>query len=160
LHGVLWFDSWRELGIFLFTTVSRTALGPTQPPIQWVPGDLSFGKNRPGREADNSPPSGAEVKYAWSYTFTPQYVMAWCLVKYRDFTLLYLCIKRMIKLTVVIVEGYHCYQLRTKCYPLFLSQGLLSTYMKLLVNVGVDFDVIDKLLIRYLRSSVTGEKME
>jgi hypothetical protein len=32
--GVLGFDSRRGLGIFLFTTVSRTALGPTQPPIQ------------------------------------------------------------------------------------------------------------------------------
>jgi hypothetical protein len=30
--GVLWFDSRRGLGIFLFTTASRTALGPTQPP--------------------------------------------------------------------------------------------------------------------------------
>jgi hypothetical protein len=33
----------RELGIFLFTTASRTALGPTQLPIQWVPGALSLG---------------------------------------------------------------------------------------------------------------------
>jgi len=31
------------LGIFLFTTVSRTALGPTQPPVQWVPEVLSMG---------------------------------------------------------------------------------------------------------------------
>jgi hypothetical protein len=49
------------LGIFLFTTVSRTAVGPTHPPIQWVPG-LSLGVKRPGREADYSPPSSAEVK--------------------------------------------------------------------------------------------------
>jgi hypothetical protein len=43
LDGVLGFDSRRRLGIFLFTTSSRTALGPTQPPIQWVPGALSVG---------------------------------------------------------------------------------------------------------------------
>jgi hypothetical protein len=83
--GVLRFDSRRGLGIYLFTTVSRTALGPTQPPIKWVPGTLSLGVKRPGHEADHSPPSSAEVKNAWSYTSTPQYVfMAWCLVKHRD----------------------------------------------------------------------------
>jgi hypothetical protein len=47
---------------FLLATASRTALGPTQPPIQWVPGALSLGVKRPGREADHSPPSSAEVK--------------------------------------------------------------------------------------------------
>jgi hypothetical protein len=45
-------------------------------------GALSLGVKRLGREADHSPPSSAEVKNAWSYTSTPQYVfMAWCLVK-------------------------------------------------------------------------------
>jgi hypothetical protein len=60
--GVLGFDSRRGLGIFLFTNASRTALGPTQPPIQWVPGALSLGVKRPRREADHSSPSSAEVK--------------------------------------------------------------------------------------------------
>jgi hypothetical protein len=57
----------------------------TQPPIQWVPGILSLGVKRPECEADDSPPSSAEVKNAWSYNSSPQYVfMAWCLVKHKD----------------------------------------------------------------------------
>jgi len=48
--------------LFLLTTASRTALGPTQPPIQWVQGAFSLGVKRSGHEADNSPPSSAEVK--------------------------------------------------------------------------------------------------
>jgi hypothetical protein len=68
--GILGFDSRRGLGIFLFA-VSRTALEPIQPPIQCVPGTLSLGIKRPGREADHSPLSSAEVKNAWSYTSTP-----------------------------------------------------------------------------------------
>jgi hypothetical protein len=59
--GVLGFDSWWGLRIFL-TTASRTDLGPTQPPIQWVRRSLSLGVKRPRREADHSPPSSAEVK--------------------------------------------------------------------------------------------------
>jgi hypothetical protein len=61
-----WLESRQTLGVFLFTTVSRPALGPTQPPIQWVPGALSLGVKRPEREADHSPPSSAEVKNEWS----------------------------------------------------------------------------------------------
>jgi hypothetical protein len=51
--------------------VLRVTLGPTQPPIQCVPRALSRGVKRPGREADHSPPSSAEVKNAWSYTSIP-----------------------------------------------------------------------------------------
>jgi hypothetical protein len=63
------FETRQWLGIFLFTTVPRPALGPTQPPIQWVPGALSLGVQRPERETDHS--SSAEVKNAWTYTSTP-----------------------------------------------------------------------------------------
>jgi hypothetical protein len=58
---------------FLFSTASRPALGPTQPPIQWVPGALSPGVKRQEREADHSPPISAEVKKMWIYTSTPSY---------------------------------------------------------------------------------------
>jgi hypothetical protein len=60
--GVLGFDSQWGLGIFLFTTTSRTALGPTQPLIHWVLGALSLGVKWLGCEADHSSPSSAEVK--------------------------------------------------------------------------------------------------
>jgi hypothetical protein len=56
------FETRQELGIFLFTTASRPALWPTQPPIQWEPGALSVGVKRPERETDHSPPSSVEVK--------------------------------------------------------------------------------------------------
>jgi hypothetical protein len=65
---------------FFFTTASKTALGPTQIPIQWVAGALSLGVKRPGREADHLPPSSAEVKEC--IASTPQYAfMVWCSVK-------------------------------------------------------------------------------
>jgi hypothetical protein len=70
--GVLGFDSRRGLGIILFTTASRTAPGPTQPLIQWVPGALSLGVKWPEREADHSPPSSDEVKECAELYLHPQ----------------------------------------------------------------------------------------
>jgi hypothetical protein len=58
---------------FLFFTSSRPILGSTQPPIQLVPGVLSPGVKRPGREADRSPPTSDEVNKMWIYTSTPTY---------------------------------------------------------------------------------------
>jgi hypothetical protein len=76
------FESRQALVIFLFTTVPRPDLGPTQPPVQGVPGALSLGIKRRRRETENSPPSSADVKNAWSYISTPQYAfMARCSVK-------------------------------------------------------------------------------
>jgi hypothetical protein len=76
------FDSWQGLGIFFFTTVFRLALGPTQPPVQWVLGALMLGIKWLVHEAGHLPPSSAGAKNAWSCTLIPQYVfMAWCSVK-------------------------------------------------------------------------------
>jgi hypothetical protein len=46
----------------VFFCFVMSCVGPTQPSIQWVPGALSLGVKRPGREADHSPPSSAKVK--------------------------------------------------------------------------------------------------
>jgi hypothetical protein len=92
--GVLGFHSWWGLGIFVFTTVSRIALGLTQPPIQGVPGTLSLGVKQLVHEAHLH--LVLRSKNEWHYTSTPQYAsMAWCSVKaqgqlYLYFTLPYL----------------------------------------------------------------------
>jgi hypothetical protein len=48
--------------MFLFSKMSRPALGPTQPHIQWVTKSVYPGVKRPAREADHSPPPTGEVK--------------------------------------------------------------------------------------------------
>jgi hypothetical protein len=58
---VLEFNSQQGLRIFLFI-ISRMALGPTQPPIQLIPGTLSLEVKQSGHEAGHSPPSSDEVK--------------------------------------------------------------------------------------------------
>jgi hypothetical protein len=56
---------------FHFSMSFRPAVGPYQPPIQWVPGAVSSGVKRQGREADHSPSASAEVRKMWIYTSTP-----------------------------------------------------------------------------------------
>jgi hypothetical protein len=53
---------------FHFSTSSKPVLGPTQPPIQRVLGDLSPGLKWPGHETDHSPPTSADVTKTWIYT--------------------------------------------------------------------------------------------
>jgi hypothetical protein len=70
---------------FLFSTSSRSTLGSTQPPIQWVLGAISPGVKRTGREADHLTPTNAEVKKTWVYTSTSPYAfIAKCLINYAQ----------------------------------------------------------------------------
>jgi hypothetical protein len=56
------FDPRQRQEIFSLTSVSRPAVGLTQPPFHWVPrSPIPGGKARPGRDADYSPPCRAEV---------------------------------------------------------------------------------------------------
>jgi hypothetical protein len=80
--GVRGFDSRWELRILFFSTASRPALRPTQPPIQWVSGALSPRVKRPGRKTDLLV-QRLEMRGAIP---PPQYIfMAWCLVKHRNY---------------------------------------------------------------------------
>jgi hypothetical protein len=72
--------------IFLFSTVSRLALGPTQPPIQWVLGAISLGVKWPEHEADHSTPTSSKVKNGEAIhplPHMPSQHSAW-LIKHRD----------------------------------------------------------------------------
>jgi len=59
---------------FLYATASRSALGPTQTPIHWVPEALSPEVKRPERKADHSSACSTEVKNAWNYNYIRPYV--------------------------------------------------------------------------------------
>jgi len=64
-------------------------MGPTQPPIQWVPGILSLGVEMLGPEADHPHLPSSELKNAWSYTSTPLIRLRGVVLseKHGDFTL-------------------------------------------------------------------------
>jgi hypothetical protein len=82
---VLGFKSWWELGIFIFTTVSRMALGPTQLPIQWIPGALSLGINCQGMKLTTHLHLVSRSKMLGTIPPFPLYIfMAWCLLMCRD----------------------------------------------------------------------------
>jgi len=63
---------WIHAGAKVFFVASKTfrpAVGPAQPPIQWVTGFLSLGSS--GRVSSWPLTSSAEVKNEWSYSSTP-----------------------------------------------------------------------------------------
>jgi hypothetical protein len=65
------------MGFFLFTTMSRPAQELIEPPIQWALGDLTPEVKQLEHEIDHSSPSSVmimKIKYACSYTSTPQYI--------------------------------------------------------------------------------------
>jgi hypothetical protein len=60
--------------IYILSTSSIPVLRSTHPPIQRVLEAVSLRVKRPGREADHSPTTSAEIKKMWIYTSTPPYV--------------------------------------------------------------------------------------
>jgi hypothetical protein len=86
---VLWHSAYLIWQLPFIDTPSRPAQEPTRPPVQCVPKALIPRVKRPGRGADQSPPSSAKVKNAWSYASTPPYVfVVWCFVKPKDILIL------------------------------------------------------------------------
>jgi hypothetical protein len=95
--------------IFLSSTASRLALGPTQPqpPIQWVPGILPPWVKRQGREGDRSSPSSAKVKNGGVIPPLP-HMSSWHnveLIKHRDNFTFYQSIFRLTNFRTIYYRG-------------------------------------------------------
>ena len=71
-----------------------------------------------------------------------------CLICGRIWSLC-VCIRRVKKQIVVIVETYHFCQIRTKFYPTSCFQGWLHMHRKFWGIIIVDFDAICQMLIIY-----------
>ena len=69
--GGLGFDSWQKQNSFFSRNV-HTCSGHHPASYGIGRGITFWGANQPGREADHSPPSSAEVENAWKYTSTPR----------------------------------------------------------------------------------------
>jgi hypothetical protein len=68
-------------GILEFATASRQDLGATQPPIEWVPGALSLGVKRLGREVNHSHLVPRSRMHGTIPPFPRYTFIAWCSVK-------------------------------------------------------------------------------
>jgi hypothetical protein len=116
------FYSWKVQEIYLFSTASKPALGPTQR-IQWVPGAFPRVKQS-GCEADHSFPTSAMANNACSITSTLPYTfMAWCLTKHSDnFTLSlpHMADKDFVTKIILKLQLSNCYHkniIRKKIWP-------------------------------------------
>jgi hypothetical protein len=77
-----WFETQQGLGIFLFTTGSRPALGLTQPSVQWVPAALFLGYSGRGVKLTTHLPLVPRSKNRGAIPPLPKYAfLVWCSFK-------------------------------------------------------------------------------
>jgi hypothetical protein len=95
--------------------MSRPALGLIQPIIQWVPAAFCLGVKRPGRKADHSLPSSAEVKECVGL-YLHYVFMAWCLGTGTTLPLPYLFISHSIFAFYVEEKIKNSISLKSKYY--------------------------------------------
>jgi hypothetical protein len=64
-------DLWVEVPVTVGSKLCEQYLGPTDFPIQLVPGSFSAGVKRSGRETDHSRATSVQVKKPWIYKSIP-----------------------------------------------------------------------------------------
>ena len=128
---------------FLFSKMSRSALGPAQPPIQWV---IVFfflpGVEQLGHDVGCSPPSSAKVKNEWSYTSVPPCMASW----YGQGQLYLWCVKcaSFISLCLTSVFTHSTEHRATKMCGLTTSLlSLLNSRLKINSGEGNDKPLLD-----------------
>jgi hypothetical protein len=104
-----------------FPHLSRPALGPTQPLVNRY-GAFPGGKERPGRDADPSPPYSAVVKKQYSYTSTPPLgavglVQSLSACTRVHFTLLFTHRTYLCDVSVVFVSTPRCSKQSLQVFP-------------------------------------------
>jgi hypothetical protein len=57
--------------------MSRTSIGPSKPPFQWLISEPFLDVKRPRREADHTARSREEVKNVWKCTYIPLHTPSW-----------------------------------------------------------------------------------
>jgi hypothetical protein len=68
--------------------------------------------------------------------------------------------RRVIKLTVIIIVGYHCYQLCTKPDQMSFFHSYVQTEMKLLGTISLDFDVTEQIFLNSSGTEKSGSTMK
>jgi hypothetical protein len=142
-------ESRQGLGIFLFTTASRPALGPIQPPIQWAPGALSSGR---GVKQTTHLHLVPRSRMSGATPPLPQYAfIAWCSVKAQRRLHLYLR-KTGCDGMDYIQFGQECVQQRSF---VITAMKLQSAHPSKFLNSGITFHTVPLIMDFFTTSCQT-----